>query len=166
MKDRWQKVWTFFRDHIYFLSDRFGFIQPLVESSHSTVFLCLLCYVSLCIGKKNKLRVYYLSWLRNRILHNDPEVEKKQGWITVGELEGCVHYKVGKSTFKFTGPSGMNDYFPKTLFIQLYFLYQWNMKGSSSWWSPWRTQWRYTPGLQSHTTSSWLSRWDTKLLYM
>lgn len=46
-------------------------------------------------GKKNKLRVYYLSWLRNRILHNDPEVEKKQGWITVGDLEGCVHYKVG-----------------------------------------------------------------------
>ncbi|XP_041119430.1 TRAF2 and NCK-interacting protein kinase isoform X7 [Polyodon spathula] len=47
-------------------------------------------------GKKNKLRVYYLSWLRNRVLHNDPEVEKKQGWITVGELEGCVHYKVVK----------------------------------------------------------------------
>uniref|UniRef100_A0A8C8DG29 non-specific serine/threonine protein kinase n=1 Tax=Oryzias sinensis TaxID=183150 RepID=A0A8C8DG29_9TELE len=47
-------------------------------------------------GKKNKLRVYYLSWLRNRILHNDPEVEKKQGWITVGELEGSVHYKVVK----------------------------------------------------------------------
>ncbi|XP_059908583.1 TRAF2 and NCK interacting kinase a isoform X9 [Gadus macrocephalus] len=47
-------------------------------------------------GKKNKLRVYYLSWLRNRILHNDPEVEKRQGWITVGELEGCVHYKVVK----------------------------------------------------------------------
>ncbi|NP_955997.1 TRAF2 and NCK interacting kinase a [Danio rerio] len=45
-------------------------------------------------GKRNKLRVYYLSWLRNRILHNDPEVEKKQGWITVGELEGCIHYKV------------------------------------------------------------------------
>uniref|UniRef100_A0A8C6Q6N2 non-specific serine/threonine protein kinase n=1 Tax=Nothobranchius furzeri TaxID=105023 RepID=A0A8C6Q6N2_NOTFU len=47
-------------------------------------------------GKKNKLRVYYLSWLRNRILHNDPEVEKKQGWVTVGELEGCLHYKVVK----------------------------------------------------------------------
>ncbi|KAL7840622.1 hypothetical protein AOLI_G00259450 [Acnodon oligacanthus] len=47
-------------------------------------------------GKKNKLRVYYLSWLRNRILHNDPEVEKKQGWTTVGDLEGCVHYKVVK----------------------------------------------------------------------
>lgn len=47
-------------------------------------------------GKKDKLRVYYLSWLRNKILHNDPEVEKKQGWTTVGDLEGCVHYKVGK----------------------------------------------------------------------
>ncbi|XP_069753697.1 traf2 and NCK-interacting protein kinase-like isoform X11 [Narcine bancroftii] len=47
-------------------------------------------------GKKNKLRVYYLSWLKNRILHNDPEVEKKQGWTTVGDLEGCVHYKVVK----------------------------------------------------------------------
>ena len=47
-------------------------------------------------GKKNKLRVYYLSWLRNKILHNDPEVEKKQGWTTVGDLEGCVHYKVGE----------------------------------------------------------------------
>lgn len=49
------------------------------------------------LGKKNKLRVYYLSWLRNKILHNDPEVEKKQGWTTVGDLEGCVHYKVGMS---------------------------------------------------------------------
>ncbi|XP_024263698.1 mitogen-activated protein kinase kinase kinase kinase 4 isoform X20 [Oncorhynchus tshawytscha] len=47
-------------------------------------------------GKKNKLRVYYLSWLRNKILHNDPEVEKKQGWVTVGDLEGAVHYKVVK----------------------------------------------------------------------
>ncbi|XP_029463439.1 nik-related protein kinase isoform X2 [Rhinatrema bivittatum] len=47
-------------------------------------------------GKKNKLRVYYLSWLRNKILRNDPEVEKRQGWISVGDLEGCVHYKVVK----------------------------------------------------------------------
>ncbi|KAM7417125.1 hypothetical protein PAMA_016977 [Pampus argenteus] len=45
-------------------------------------------------GKKNKLRLYYLSWLRNKILHNDPEVEKRQGWTSVGDLEGCVHYKV------------------------------------------------------------------------
>lgn len=53
-------------------------------------------------GKKNKLRVYYLSWLRNKILHNDPEVEKKQGWVNVGDLEGCVHYKVG--TFSHLSP--------------------------------------------------------------
>uniref|UniRef100_A0A8C3K0I0 non-specific serine/threonine protein kinase n=1 Tax=Calidris pygmaea TaxID=425635 RepID=A0A8C3K0I0_9CHAR len=46
--------------------------------------------------KKNKLRVYYLSWLRNKILRNDPEVEKRQGWVSVGDLEGCVHYKVVK----------------------------------------------------------------------
>ncbi|XP_063731857.1 misshapen-like kinase 1 isoform X3 [Eleginops maclovinus] len=45
-------------------------------------------------GKKNKLRLYYLSWLRNKILHNDPEVEKRQGWTSVGDLEGCAHYKV------------------------------------------------------------------------
>ncbi|XP_051514496.1 misshapen-like kinase 1 isoform X2 [Myxocyprinus asiaticus] len=45
-------------------------------------------------GKKNKLRLYYLSWLRNKILRNDPEVEKKQGWTSVGELEGCGNYKV------------------------------------------------------------------------
>ncbi|KAM3866565.1 mitogen-activated protein kinase kinase kinase kinase 4 isoform 1-T1 [Diretmus argenteus] len=45
-------------------------------------------------GKKNKLRLYYLSWLRNKILHNDPEVEKRQGWTSVGDLEGCMHYKV------------------------------------------------------------------------
>lgn len=50
-------------------------------------------------GKKNKLRVYYLSWLRNKILRNDPEVEKRQGWVSVGDLEGCVHYKVGKALF-------------------------------------------------------------------
>ncbi|XP_061690070.1 mitogen-activated protein kinase kinase kinase kinase 4 isoform X2 [Syngnathoides biaculeatus] len=45
-------------------------------------------------GKKNKLRLYYLSWLRNKILRNDPEVEKRQGWTSVGDLEGCIHYRV------------------------------------------------------------------------
>lgn len=57
-------------------------------------YLSLFFFVS--VGKKNKLRLYYLSWLRNKILHNDPEVEKRQGWTSVGDLEGCVHYKVGK----------------------------------------------------------------------
>lgn len=40
--------------------------------------------------------MYYLSWLRNKILHNDPDVEKKQGWTTVGDMEGCGHYRVGE----------------------------------------------------------------------
>ena len=56
------------------------------------------------VGKKNKLRLYYLSWLRNKILHNDPEVEKRQGWTSVGDLEGCVHYKVGE--YKLRGEHG------------------------------------------------------------
>lgn len=59
---------------------------------------CLLLQIP---GKKNKLRVYYLSWLRNKILRNDPEVEKRQGWVSVGDLEGCVHYKVGKDFLLF-----------------------------------------------------------------
>lgn len=58
-------------------------------------YVCKI-FIFASLGKKDKLRVYYLSWLRNKILHNDPEVEKKQGWTTVGDLEGCVHYKVGK----------------------------------------------------------------------
>lgn len=58
--------------------------------------VCIL--PSLSVGKKNKLRLYYLSWLRNKILRNDPEVEKRQGWTSVGDLEGCVHYKVGRYT--------------------------------------------------------------------
>jgi len=70
---------------------------------------------SLFTGKKNKLRVYYLSWLRNRILHNDPEVEKKQGWITVGDLEGCVHYKVGMSFGQF----GQIVFIPISIYLTL-----------------------------------------------
>lgn len=60
-------------------------------------FVCMCMCVYPCpAGKRNKLRVYYLSWLRNKILHNDPEVEKKQGWTTVGDMEGCGHYRVGE----------------------------------------------------------------------
>ncbi|KAJ8338150.1 hypothetical protein SKAU_G00371160 [Synaphobranchus kaupii] len=75
-----------------------GKVYPLINSRRFQQMdvlegLNLLITIS---GKRNKVRVYYLSWLRNKILHNDPEVEKKQGWTTVGELEGCVHYKVVK----------------------------------------------------------------------
>ena len=47
-------------------------------------------------GKKSKVRVYYLSWLNTKILKNDGGNEKKNGWMNVGELEGCVHFKVVK----------------------------------------------------------------------
>ena len=41
-------------------------------------------------GKKNKMRVYFLSWLRNKILKNDPSVAKKPGFSSVGDLEGYI----------------------------------------------------------------------------
>lgn len=70
-------------------------------------------FLFVLLGKKDKLRVYYLSWLRNKILHNDPDVEKKQGWTTVGDLEGCVHYKVGEF------PQGHRVRFPRAPFMFL-----------------------------------------------
>ncbi|KAJ8254754.1 hypothetical protein GJAV_G00197000 [Gymnothorax javanicus] len=75
-----------------------GKVYPLINSRRFQQMdvlegLNLLITIS---GKKNKVRVYYLSWLRNKILPIDPDMEKKQGWTTVGEMEGCVHYKVVK----------------------------------------------------------------------
>ncbi|XP_041349834.1 misshapen-like kinase 1 isoform X2 [Gigantopelta aegis] len=46
-------------------------------------------------GKKSKIRVYYLSWLKSKILKNEGN-DKKNGWVNVGELEGCVHFKIVK----------------------------------------------------------------------
>jgi hypothetical protein len=45
-------------------------------------------------GKHNKMRVYYLSWLRNKIIRGD-EVKERRGYVTVGDLVGCIHYKIG-----------------------------------------------------------------------
>ena len=45
-------------------------------------------------GKKNKMRVYFLSWLRNKILKNDPAVAKKPGFSSIGDLEGCTTFKL------------------------------------------------------------------------
>ncbi|CAI7997160.1 Misshapen-like kinase 1 [Geodia barretti] len=62
--------------------------------------------VLVCInGRKNKLRVYYLSWLRNKIVKGDDVMEgtrSRHGFISVGELDQCVHFKVvqhGKMKF-------------------------------------------------------------------
>jgi hypothetical protein len=45
-------------------------------------------------GKKNKMRVYFLSWLRNKILKNDPAIGKKPGYSSIGDLEGCTTFKL------------------------------------------------------------------------
>ncbi|ESO96188.1 hypothetical protein LOTGIDRAFT_214738 [Lottia gigantea] len=53
-------------------------------------------------GKKNKIRVYYLSWLKSKIFKSEGvnmvifQNDKKNGWVNVGELENCVHFKIVK----------------------------------------------------------------------
>ncbi|OTF82290.1 hypothetical protein BLA29_009942 [Euroglyphus maynei] len=47
-------------------------------------------------GKKSRVRVYHLSWLKSKIIRTDQQIEKKNGWINVGELDGAVHFKIGK----------------------------------------------------------------------
>ncbi|XP_050395697.1 misshapen-like kinase 1 isoform X4 [Patella vulgata] len=49
-------------------------------------------------GKKNKIRVYYLSWLKSKIFKTEgvSSNDKKNGWVNVGELENCVHFKIVK----------------------------------------------------------------------
>ncbi|XP_071034746.1 serine/threonine-protein kinase mig-15 isoform X7 [Parasteatoda tepidariorum] len=46
-------------------------------------------------GKKCRVRVYYLSWLKSKILRTDG-IEKRSGWINVGDLQGAVHFKIVK----------------------------------------------------------------------
>ncbi|XP_065207863.1 misshapen-like kinase 1 isoform X6 [Planococcus citri] len=46
-------------------------------------------------GKKNRVRVYYLSWLKSKILRTDG-VERRNGWINVGDLQGAVHFRIVK----------------------------------------------------------------------
>lgn len=53
--------------------------------------------VLVCInGRKNKLRVYYLSWLRNKIVKGDDldSHRSRHGFSSVGELDQCIHFKV------------------------------------------------------------------------
>nr|BAA84943.1 NIK-related kinase [Mus musculus domesticus] len=53
-------------------------------------------------GKKNRLRVYHLSWLRNKILNNDPKSKKRQKAMrkkeeackAIDKLIGCEHFSV------------------------------------------------------------------------
>lgn len=49
-------------------------------------------------GRKRRIRVYYLSWLKQKILRTEGvsgiELEKRNGWVNVGDLQGAVHFKV------------------------------------------------------------------------
>ncbi|XP_052027291.1 nik-related protein kinase [Apodemus sylvaticus] len=55
-------------------------------------------------GKKNRLRMYHLSWLRNKILNNDPGSKKRQKAMkkkekackSIDKLIGCEHFSVLK----------------------------------------------------------------------
>jgi len=44
-------------------------------------------------GKKNRVRVYYLSWLKSKILRTDNAIERKAGWINVGDLQVPFLYR-------------------------------------------------------------------------
>ncbi|XP_033760078.1 misshapen-like kinase 1 isoform X4 [Pecten maximus] len=49
-------------------------------------------------GKKNKIRVFYLNWLKNKIFKTEGVSvnDKRSGFVNVGDLEGCVHFKIVK----------------------------------------------------------------------
>ncbi|CAI2356357.1 unnamed protein product [Caenorhabditis sp. 36 PRJEB53466] len=50
-------------------------------------------------GRKRRIRVYYLSWLRQKILRTEGAgsantTEKRNGWVNVGDLQGAIHFKI------------------------------------------------------------------------
>lgn len=49
-------------------------------------------------GKKSRVRVYYLSWLKSKIIRTE-QTDRKVGWVNVGDLEGAIHFKIGMWSF-------------------------------------------------------------------
>ncbi|XP_074598882.1 serine/threonine-protein kinase msn isoform X8 [Brevipalpus obovatus] len=47
-------------------------------------------------GKKSRVRVYYLSWLKSKIIRTEQPIEKRSGWVNVGDLQGAIHFKIVK----------------------------------------------------------------------
>lgn len=47
-------------------------------------------------GKKRRIRVYYLSWLKQKILRTEglQQSDKRNGWMNVGNLQGASHFKI------------------------------------------------------------------------
>jgi hypothetical protein len=55
--------------------------------------------ILVCIsGRHHKMRVYFLSWLRNKILKGEEQYAEGQksrhGYTVVGNLEKCIHFKI------------------------------------------------------------------------
>jgi len=50
-------------------------------------------------GKKNKIRLYYLSFLKNKIVKTQSNDGKRPAFINLGELQGAKHFKIGKLLF-------------------------------------------------------------------
>lgn len=47
-------------------------------------------------GKKNKIRLYYLSFLKNKIVKTQSNDGKRPAFINLGELQGAKHFKIVK----------------------------------------------------------------------
>ena len=51
-------------------------------------------------GKKSRIRVYYLTWLKSKIIRSAEVLsavdKKSNGWVNVGELEGAIHFRIVK----------------------------------------------------------------------
>lgn len=48
-------------------------------------------------GKRNKIRIYYLSFLKNKIVKSEPTDGKRPAFTNVGELQGAKHFKIGSN---------------------------------------------------------------------
>ncbi|CDS36912.2 unnamed protein product [Echinococcus multilocularis] len=73
---------------VYSLISRRRFLQMAVLEGQN-----ILVTIS---GRKNRLRVYYLSWLKSKIMKSEG-CDKKNGWVNVGEnLHGAVTFKIVK----------------------------------------------------------------------
>ena len=53
-------------------------------------------------GKKNKIRLYYLSFLKNKIVKTQSNDPKRHHFTNLGELQGAKHFKIGKFHFLFS----------------------------------------------------------------
>ncbi|XP_076334860.1 serine/threonine-protein kinase mig-15-like isoform X2 [Tachypleus tridentatus] len=71
---------------VYNLITRRRFLQMEVSEGQN-----ILVTIS---GRKSRVRVYYLSWLKSKILRTDGQLERRNGWINVGDLQGAIHFKI------------------------------------------------------------------------